>query len=45
MRRKYNDTVVCDGATPLEWDLTKVPEIGVCIAVYLGVSEKRCNDN
>lgn len=19
---------ICDGATPLEWDLTKVPEIG-----------------
>lgn len=36
---------VCDGARPLEWDLTKVPEIGGYIAVYLGVSEKRCNDN
>lgn len=38
-------SVVCNGATPLEWDLTKVPEIGGYIAVYLGASEKRCTEN
>lgn len=36
---------VCDSVTPSEWDLTTVPEIGGYIAVYLGVCEKRCNDN
>ena len=36
---------VCGGATPLEWHLTKVPEIGRYKAVYLGVREKRCTEN
>lgn len=34
---------ICDRA-PLEWDLSKVPEIGEYIAVYLGESEKGCTD-
>ena len=33
--------VICDSATPLEWDLSKVPEIGEYISVYLGESENR----
>lgn len=32
---------ICDSATPLEWDLSKVPEIGEYIANYLGEREKR----
>ena len=43
--RAYPISGVCDSATPLEWHLTKVPEIGEYIAVYLGASEKRCTEN